>query len=241
MIFQIMKNGLSAGQNVILFATMIVTVLFSMSLHEFSHGLISYMQGDPTAKNAGRLTLNPINHINPIGMICMLFCGFGFAKAVPVNPVYYRKPKKGMAITALAGPLINLIVGISVTVIVTVLSVAWNTGAYQGIPILKYLTETSYQTVNLCLYIVLYYNLLLAVFNMLPIPPFDGSRILFAVLPTKYYFKVMKYEILMMLGVFLLLWSGMFTGVFEAIVDKIFIAVSYVVLKVFEIGIELFI
>ena len=90
MIFQIMQNGLSVWQNLILLVTILVTILGSMTLHELAPGLVSYMQGDPTAKKAGRLTLNPIKHINSIGLICMLFCGFGWARAVPVDPRYYK-------------------------------------------------------------------------------------------------------------------------------------------------------
>ncbi len=221
MIFQIMQNGLSFTQNTVLLLTVIITVLGSMTLHEFAHGLVSYMQGDPTAKNAGRLTLNPLKHISAVGMLCMLFCGFGWANPVPVDTRYYKKPKKGMAITALAGPFVNLVTGITATVLLATFSWLWQTGVYLGFPLLRYMTAEVCETVNLVLYIVLYYNLLLAVFNMFPLPPFDGSRIVFAILPERYYFGIMKYERIIMLAVFLALWSGMFTGVFEFFVDGI--------------------
>lgn len=240
MIYQIMQNGLALWQNLILIVTMLVTILGSMTLHELAHGLVSYMQGDPTAKNAGRLTLNPIKHINPLGLMCMLFCGFGWAKAVPVDPRYYKNAKKGMAITAVSGPLINLIIGVSITVSLATLTWLWQSGMYAGFPILRNMTAQVYETVNFVLYIVLYYNLLFAVFNMLPIPPFDGSRLLFAFLPDKYYFGVMRYEGLIMLAVFLALWSGMLTGVFEFLVDGIINIVSNAVYLVFEITVKIF-
>lgn len=221
MIFQIMQNGLSVTQNTVLLVTVLVTVLGSMTLHELAHGLVSYMQGDPTAKIAGRLTLNPLKHISTVGMLCMLFCGFGWARPVPVDPRYYKKPKKGMALTAIAGPFINLVVGVSATTLLATLSWLWQTGVYLGFPLLMYMTDEVYETVNLVLYIVLYYNLLLAVFNMLPLPPFDGSRLVLSVLPDRYYFGIMKYEHIIMLAIFLMLWSGMLTGVFEFMVDGI--------------------
>ncbi len=229
------------GQSIILTLVMLVTVLISLTLHEYAHGLVSFIQGDDTAKRNGRLSLNPIKHIEPLGFILMLFCGFGWAKAVPVNPRKYAKPKKGMAITALAGPLTNFLVGITATVTLTVLAWLWASNVYTVVPILKYMSASVYDTLTKALYIVLYYNFLLAVFNMLPIPPFDGSRILFAILPTKYYFGVMRYEKLILLVVFLALWSGMLTVFFELIVDAIITGVSGTVLLLLEIFAKLFV
>lgn len=241
MIFQILQNGLGLTQNIILTVVMLATVLFSLTFHEFAHGLVSNIQGDDTAKRCGRLSLNPFKHIDPLGFILMLVCGFGWAKAVPVNPRRYAKPKKGMAITALAGPLTNFLIGVSATVTLTVLAWLWASSLYTVVPILKYMSANVYDTVTTALYIVLYYNFLLAVFNMLPIPPFDGSRILFAILPTKYYFGVMRYEKLILVLVFLALWSGMLTGFFELIVDAIITGVSGAVLLVLELFARLFV
>ena len=240
MIFQIMQNGLAPWQNLILLTATLITVLVSMTAHEFAHGLVSYIQGDPTAKRMGRLTINPIKHISPIGFLCMLFCGFGWAKGVPVDTRYYKNAKKGMAITALSGPLMNLIIGVSTTVSLATLTFLWNTGMIAGFPVLRYMSASVYETVNFTLYIVLYYNLLFAVFNLLPIPPFDGSRLLFAILPDKHYFKVMRYEFFIMLVVFLMLWSGMFTGIFEFFVDGIIRLTSNAVFTVLELAVKLF-
>ena len=239
MIFQIFQNGLSFAQNITLIAVMLITVFFSMTLHECAHGYVSYLQGDDTAKRAGRLTLNPIKHIEPLGAICMIFCGFGWAKPVPINPRRYSNPKKGTAITAVAGPIINLTVGISTTALLTVFVWLYETGLYAGLPLLRYMSISAYETVYTALYIVLYYNLLFAVFNMLPLPPFDGSRLLLAVLPSKYYFGIMRYEKLIMLLIFLMLWTGMFTGVFEAFVDAIITVVSGAMLHLLELVLKL--
>ena len=207
MIFQIFQSGLSIGQNFILLAVMLVVILGSIALHELAHGYVSYLQGDPTAKRAGRLSLNPIKHLDPIGTVCMIFCGFGWAKAVPIDPRYYNSPKRGTALTALAGPITNLYVGVAATARLTVLVWLWESGVYLEVPVLKSLTQYGYDIITTAAYIILYYNLLLAVFNMCPFPPFDGSRLLFAFLPDRYYFGVMRYEKFVMLVIFFLLWK----------------------------------
>ena len=229
MIFQILENGLSLWQNLILIAVMVATVLFSMSIHEYAHGYVSYMLGDDTAKRMGRLTLNPIKHISPLGLICMLFCGFGWAKPVPIDARKYRKPKLGTALTAISGPIINLLIGIWATATLSMVYFIWANGFNTAMPVLKYVTEPVYQTVYMSLYIVLYYNLLFAVFNMFVLPPFDGSRVLYAFLPDRIYFGIMRYEKIIMLVLFILLWTGMFTNFFDSFVDVIIRGVSEMV------------
>lgn len=235
MIFQIFQSGLSFEQNLILLGVMLTVILMSVTLHELAHGLFSYAQGDMTAKREGRLTFNPISHLDTVGTICLVFCGFGWAKPVPVDPRQYANPKKGMAITAVAGPLVNFLIGVSATVWLTVYVWIFDSGLYQAIPLLKNTSQFVFDLITTSLYITLYYNLLLAVFNMLPFPPFDGSRIVLAVLPDRYYFGIMKYEKFIMLVVFLLLWSGMFTGVFELFVDIVIKSVGCGVLFLIDI------
>lgn len=221
MLFQIFESELSLAQNLILLFVMLTVVLGSITVHELAHGFVSYMQGDFTAKRAGRLTLNPLKHLDFIGTVCMIFCGFGWAKPVPIDPRYYKNQKRGTAITALAGPLINLLIGVCATVNLSSLVWLWESGLYRSFPLLKNLTQYGYDLIATSAYVILYYNLLFAVFNMLPVPPFDGSRLLFAFLPDRYYFGVMRYEKLIMLVIFFLLWTGIFTGVFEFFVDLI--------------------
>jgi len=240
MVFQIFESGLSLWQNLILLLIMLCVVLGSIALHELAHGYVSYIQGDPTAKRAGRLSLNPFKHLDPVGTVCMIFCGFGWAKAVPVNPRYYKNAKRGMALTALAGPLTNLYIGVSAVARLTVLVWLWESGAYANFPLLRNLTQYGYDIITVAAYIILYYNLLFAVFNMLPIPPLDGSRLLFAFLPDRYYFGVMRYEKLIMLIMFFLLWTGFFTGVFEFLVNLIIKAVGNVVILLIEGILKLF-
>ena len=222
MIFQILQNAsFSYFERLILLAFMMLVVFGSLTIHEVAHGYASYALGDTTAKDRGRLSLNPLSHLHPIGMLCMIFCGFGWAKPVPVDPSRYKDPKKGMALTALAGPVTNLVIGIAFTVNLAVLTWLYSTGIYKLMPVIRYMSVDVYVLVTNILYIILYYNLLLAVFNLFPVPPLDGSRILFAFLPERQYFKVMRYETLIMIVMFFFLWTGLFTGFFETFVDLI--------------------
>ena len=235
MIFQILGNdGLSLRERLLQLLLLPVIILFSLSIHEFAHGYVSFLQGDPTAKNSGRLTLNPIKHLDPFGTLLMLFCGFGWAKPVSVDPRYYKNPKKGMAFTALAGPAANLLIGLFALVWFTVLFWLEETGLISVLPVLNNIPERVYTFLNYTFYIVFYYNLLLAVFNLFPVPPLDGSRIMLAFLPDRTYFGIMRYERIIMLILFFLLWSGAFTGVFENVVDMIIVGVSTPVLKILE-------
>jgi Zn-dependent protease len=182
-----------------------VTVLISLTVHEIAHGWVAYKMGDPTAKNLGRLTLDPRKHLDPIGTIMMLFIGVGYAKPVPVNSRYFKKPKLGMALTAAAGPAVNILMSFFATALY-LLFFRLYAGAFTA-------GQSSFAVNCLYyLYVFFYYfhmlNLSLAIFNLLPIPPFDGSRIAFIFLPERLYFAVMKYERYILLGVLVLMWSG---------------------------------
>ena len=166
-----------------------LAALIALTVHEFSHGYAAYKLGDPTAKSLGRLTLNPVKHIDPIGALCMVFFRFGWAKPVPINPRYFKKPKRDFALTALAGPLSNLLLAFAFG-LVYLLTV-------KGFSSVFFESELSYRlAVNLTLFIYIFHavNLGLAVFNLIPVPPLDGSRLLNVILPTRLYFKVMRYE-----------------------------------------------
>lgn len=166
----------------------IPAVLLVIILHECAHGYAAYRLGDPTAKRMGRLTLNPLRHLDPIGTLCMIFFHFGWARPVPVNPSYFRDPKKGMALTALAGPLVNILTAfLAVPLYLTVEK------AY----LLHY--ETAFLgTFLYVLFLFFYYlhavSIGLALFNLIPIPPLDGSQILFALLPARQYNMLMRYQ-----------------------------------------------
>ena len=177
-------------------------VILALTVHEYSHGYAAYKLGDPTARNFGRLTLNPLKHLDLFGTLCMLIAGFGWAKPVPINVRYFKNYKRDMAITAAAGPLSNFIMG-AVGSVISALFMRFIA------PIMP-MTEAS---ANLIFVIFLFLqtfsvlNFMLCFFNLIPLPPFDGSRILFVFLPDKYYFGIMKYERYIMIGFLILLWT----------------------------------
>lgn len=167
-----------------------LAVLITLTVHEFSHGYAAYKLGDNTARSLGRLTLNPLKHIDPIGALCMIFFRFGWAKPVPINPRNFKNPRRDFALTALAGPGVNIIMAF-VSALVFVLAFKL-TAAVSGANI-EFLTKLLLNTVEF-VYIFHVVNIGIAVFNLIPVPPLDGSRILNVILPPRLYFKVMRYE-----------------------------------------------
>lgn len=181
-------------------------VLLALSVHETAHGFVAYKLGDPTAKSLGRLTLNPIKHIDPIGFICMLLLGFGWAKPVPINSRYFKKPRRDMALTALAGPMSNIAMAAIFTALLKLADMLFTYVNSIGFP--SHLAFTLSKCALLMLYYGISLNITLAIFNLLPIPPLDGSRIITAFLPPMLAYKFIKYEriisivlmVLMLLG-----------------------------------------
>lgn len=196
----------SAAEIVITIFTFLVIMLVAFPLHECAHGWMAMLLGDKTAEESGRLTLNPIAHIDPMGAIAMLLFGIGWAKPVPVNPARCDKvkPKAAMALIGAAGPLSNLLLAFVVEIIYKVV-------IYSNAEILLSGKESMYLYLVIALNQIIYLNIYLAIFNLLPIPPFDGSRIFLAFLPTKLYFKVMRYERVIMIVILALLFFGIFS------------------------------
>lgn len=158
----------------------LLSVLLILPLHELAHGFVAYKLGDPTAKNLGRLTLNPIKHLDPLGALSLVFLRVGWAKPVPINTRYFKKPKRDMALVALAGPLSNLILAFLLVPL------------WLGLRNLYVSTYVDASLLSRVLYTLINFigilhsiNISLAIFNLIPIPPLDGSRILSAFLPTK--------------------------------------------------------
>ncbi|GAA0774175.1 site-2 protease family protein [Clostridium subterminale] len=180
---------------------LIPAILIAVSLHEFAHGYVSYKLGDPTPKATGRLSLNPLAHLDPVGTICLLFFHFGWAKPVQVNPYYYKDKKRGMALVGLAGPMMNFLIALICAFAIEVILKV--TGGYGG-DIIVFMFKLFNYT-----YII---NIGLGVFNLIPFPPLDGAKIIGALLPEERYFKFMKYERYGQLIIFALLMFNFLDG-----------------------------
>ncbi len=198
-------------------ALRLVAVLLCLTVHETCHGLAAFALGDPTAKREHRLSLNPLHHIDWFGLAAMLTLGFGWAKPVPVDMRYFKSPKRGMALTALAGPASNLLLAfLALLGCRAVLYHAPDTAAWGWAYVFLRLLASL--------------NVGLGVFNLLPIPPLDGSKVLFAVLPDAAYDRLMRYERYGVLALYALIFFGALDGflgravaaVFNAMVNLIF-------------------
>ena len=216
----------------------IPTILIALSAHESAHGYIAYKLGDRTAFNLGRITLNPVKHIDPFGAICMLLFGYGWAKPVPINARNFKDPRKGMALTALAGPVTNLILGtIGVILYYLTLYIA-NTNAVMDMVYTNYTAHVAVTMILVFLENFALVNFLYTVFNLIPVPPFDGSRIFSVVLPTKIYFNIMKYEryyLIAILGVSFIC-SRLFNfSPFAWLADKLFYLIGYPFVLLFNL------
>ena len=210
-----------------------LAVLITLSIHELSHGYAAYKLGDPTAKNLGRLTLNPIKHIDPIGALCMLFFRFGWAKPVPINMRYFKKPRRDFAITALAGPLSNLILAfVSGFIYLLIYALCRDMLFVEKDLVFRLLQNT------LDFFFILHsVNVGICIFNLIPVPPLDGSRLMTALLPPKIYFKIMKNERYIYLG--FLVWLLLGSYVSYALLSVPFIAENAflsVIAKVFSLS-----
>jgi Zn-dependent protease len=173
----------------------LTALVFTLVIHELCHGLAAYALGDPTARRDGRLSLNPLRHIEPFGALMMLLVGFGWARPVSVNPRFFDNPKRDMALTALAGPISNFLL------------------AFLSVGVMKLFDVTSIITNTVGSYIgdFFFYMAILStglgIFNLIPIPPLDGSKVLAAFLPDRLYWRYMqieRYGMFILMGLLLL-------------------------------------
>ena len=204
-------------------------VLFTtIPVHEAAHAWIADQLGDPTGRYRGRLTLNPMAHFDLMGSLALIVTGLGWAKPVPVNPMNFDDRKKGMAITAAAGPVSNLVLAaISLVVAKVVLYTGYLTG-------FGAVTGTLYTVFSTMCSI----NISLAIFNLMPFPPFDGSRIFNYFLSDKVYFRIMEYEQYIFIGVFVLLYLGVFDlplGILNGVVYNMLNKLTFFVDTIFRV------
>ena len=188
-----------------------LSLLIAITVHEFSHAMMANRLGDPTAKRLGRLTLNPIKHLDPLGTLMLFLVGFGWGKPVPINPNYFRmNPRRGMAISALAGPLSNFALAALLGVLVRVGVVDWHSPwSWPFYPFASW--DASWVAADIIGYVILL-NLILGVFNLIPIPPLDGFNIAVGILPRRQAEAVARLQQYGPLLLLLLVFLGYFTG-----------------------------
>lgn len=214
MLFRLLGDG-DIKNAVISLLLSLPVVLLSLTVHEVAHGYVAYRCGDSTAKAFGRLTLNPIKHLDPFGTLCMFLTSFGWAKPVPVNTRYLRKPKRDMMLVALAGPVSNLLLALVAAAVATLIKVL---AAKEGLFVIWYGLVHYSDNLGLALYfvytifsIMVTLNIGLALFNLIPVPPLDGSKILAGLLPPHMamrYVQIERYTRQIFLAVMLLSFSG---------------------------------
>lgn len=232
MIFSLLECSGIAEAAVIVFSYAIIFLL-ATPVHECAHGYMAKLLGDPTAEEHGRLDLNPIKHLDPMGTIALLFFGVGWANPVPVNPRRARKVsmKTAMALTSVAGPLSNFILALIFVIIMKIVIVIFpgDVGVQLSSDLTHYVSDYTIGYIVLALNMIAEINLRLGTFNLImPIPPFDGSRIMLLFLPTEYYFKIMRYERYIKIIVLVLLYTGVLTIPFGVVSNFIYSGINFI-------------
>lgn len=181
----------------------VLAFLIAIVCHEYAHGYSAYKLGDPTAKNSGRLTFNPLAHIDPIGLVFMIMFRFGWAKGVPINPRYFKDRKRDTLIVSFSGIFTNFIIAFLSSILFKI----------------SYRTDIYY--LQLFFYTLSYVNIMLGVFNLVPIPPLDGSKIVMSLMAAKYEYKIMQYERYFSIILFILVATGMVSRIIVPIINGI--------------------
>lgn len=200
MLFSLFNGSLDMQTVIAEILACLLIIFIVLPFHEWAHGFVAYLLGDKTAKYSGRLSFSPLAHVDPFGALCLLLFNFGWAKPVPVNPNNFKRPKLGMAITALAGPAANVIASVVGGLLLHLLVFFIPSALYSSSGFIYYVSVflVQYIAINACL----------AVFNLVPIPPLDGSKILFMFLPDRWVENIYRYQMFFFFIIYALLFSG---------------------------------
>ncbi len=190
-------------------------LLLAFSFHEFAHAYVAYKLGDPTAKNLGRLTLDPIAHIDPLGFIMLLIVHFGWAKPVPVNTRNFKNPRRDDMLVSLAGPGANFLLALILAGIIKIFYV------------LNVQNDYTIQIIATVIFLGVIYNIGLGVFNLLPIPPLDGSHVLLNLLPSKYAYSFIQHQGTIQIIMLVLLFTGMISYIISPISRIMLLGLTY--------------
>jgi len=220
MLLDLIRHGFST-ELIVGVCSSIFVVFCTLPIHEFAHAFVADKLGDGTPRLNRRLTINPLAHLDLMGCLMIILVGFGYAKPVPVNMRNFKNPKLGMALTALAGPASNIVMAFFFLIL---RAVAITFGGHSDFS----------QICEWFFFYAAYINVTLAVFNLLPIPPLDGSRIATAIIPNKYYYKIMQYERYIMIGLFVLLFTGVLSTPLSILSEKLIGLLNLLVVIIFS-------